>query len=943
MASFSVEDDLDKVWSRTLEQCQDIAKWDLKAMSRGATVDSVISKIRPSPKEPELQDKAKAVLSKTLICVQRFGSIVAQAASAMFPGTNQVMGGISFLVNLTQDYAKIFSGFVVIMERISAFLGRMKVYLDSKIPSGGVVLDKRLRADVYEVLHHFILTLAHTHKLSTSKMARAKLMAGLFFFGDDQGVQSSLAALEVKIANVSRMEITVILQEVSEAARDVRRVEAKIDKMGEGVNRIEVTLQAEQERRLTKEQSDQNAQRLKELLKPDEGNSWTKVHGNLQSQIVQSTGSWLLDNHTSFRRWMDSKETTPNVFVLSGEEGYGKSCLSSAVVHRLLEKYPKGISDHRVAVAYYYFQRDTKERSTVEQALRDVLFQLTQYDTGYAKKIASATTESKDLSKPLDLWKAFVDEMRSKTNNTFYIVLDGVDEPDSETDRPLATIVQDLMAERPSQSQLQVRLFMSGRPSELQKIQGRVNASIPEVALGSRPGSAEMPINEHDIVSYIDSRIKNMDIFQTSANDEVTALQNRIPAELAAGVKGDFVRLSYKLNEISRCTRVRQIELILERANETREDAIKRQISSLNASLSKDEIEELNEILNWLLGAIDVEAVGWVDTECLEGVLLLKTGTPAVVSLAKQITSKYASLLDLDKRDFVTLVSDDIRQYLVSTARMFQQMQPLSSEVQVAEIAIVKRVIGTFCGDDLYKRFNFEAFFESLGGEKAAKIQIDERSVHYRILHSCLVVLCEKPSEPSLKSLREYARLYFVEHLRRIDKQTLDNASLKWVRTQLARLLTDPEPIDAWWNAQYFGILQDDWMDDEVDDEDEEEEDEEADDNSVEGGSDGEQEKEGSAKSDDKEDEDDDEETPKYMDTIADWLRDAPIDGIESTGRTWLLDALSNQKPNNQLFIRVLRRLAERWYGGTPAFETFTCVYRLYIQVRLRMYPFGHD
>ena len=498
------------------------------------------------------------------------------------------------------------------------------------------------------------------------------------------------------------------------------------------------------------------------------------------------------------------------------------------------------------------------------------------------------------------------------------------------------------MSEQPAAGQLQVRFFISGRPTEVQKIEERASVSIPEVSLGTKPGTGNMPVNESDIVQFITSRLKNMDIFQTTANEEVSALQRRIPDELAAGVKGDFVRLGYKLDEISKCTRVRQIEQILERANETREDAIKRQISSLNASLTRDEIEDLNEILNWMVGAMDVEATGWCDTECLEGVLLLKTGTPAVVSLAKQIKNKYASLLDLDRLDFVTLISDDIRQYLVTSAKETRQIQPPNEQVQVAEIAIVKRVIGTFCGDDLYKRFNFDAFFESMGGEKVAKIQIDEKNMHVKILQTCLMALCDKPTDDSLDSLHQYARMYFAEHLKSIDRQTLNNTTTKWLRTQLARLLVESGPIDAWWNEEYFEELQGDWMEEEADDDEEDNVEDGSDiksedDDATKSESDGSGSGSDSGKSTNKVDNDDDnveDEDDDYIDVIAEWLRDSPIDGIDSNARSWLLEVLSGNNPSVLLLGRVLRRLAERWFGGTPSFDTFTCVHRLYSQVR---------
>lgn len=84
MASFSVDDDLDKAWARTLDQCQEITKWNLKATGRGIEIEDIIGKIRPKSKEPDLKDKAKDYLGKTLVCLQKFGSVIAQATSAVF-------------------------------------------------------------------------------------------------------------------------------------------------------------------------------------------------------------------------------------------------------------------------------------------------------------------------------------------------------------------------------------------------------------------------------------------------------------------------------------------------------------------------------------------------------------------------------------------------------------------------------------------------------------------------------------------------------------------------------------------------------------------------------------------------------------------------------------------------------------------------------------------
>ena len=526
------------------------------------------------------------------------------------PG-QQVMNGISFLITLTQDYDKVFSGFCTVMERTAAFLQRMKIYLDSQTST---VLDKRLRPDVYEVLNHFTMVLGHSHKLATSKSRRLKLMAGLLFFGDDQGVSGSLAKLEVKIANVSRTEITLILRGVSEAARNLRTLEEKVDRLNETATRTDATatrteagvgqLIAEQDRRSAEEQKDQNTKLIRNTLNPDGNSPWLESHTKFQNQILKGTGAWLLQDHQLFSRFIDPEVKTTNVFGLSGDEGYGKSCICSTVVQWLLEKYSKGRSDDRVAVAYYYFNRDAKEKASINRAVRDILWQLTQYNPSYATDVASACEGSEEINKTFDLWNKFINDGGKKMISTFYVILDGIDEPETDPERPLAAIIKDLLAAQSVTSQLQLRLFISGRPSGFETLEKAVESTIPIISLGVRPGSDEMPKNQADILSYIEHYLDNMDVFKDNTSDEVSELRMRIPNELAAGVKGDFVSLTYKLEEISKCTRVRQIEQVLGRASETREEAIKRGVNNLNASLNRDEIEELNEILNFVIGAM---------------------------------------------------------------------------------------------------------------------------------------------------------------------------------------------------------------------------------------------------------------------------------------------------------------------------------------------------
>ena len=439
------------------------------------------------------------------------------------------MNGISFLIAAVQDYDKVFSNFTNMMERIAAFLQRLNIYLDSRGPN---LLDKRLRKDTYAVLHLFMMILSESHKLATSRSHRLKLKANILFFNEDGGARNYLAKLETKIADVSRTEITVILQSVSEAARNLRTVEEKVDRVAKTASRTDATttrieataaridltttkieasatrtdvgvgqLLADQDRRTAKDQSELNKKTIKEVLKPNETSPWWESHMNHQNRIIKRTGDWLLHDHQSFQRWANPQETAANVLSISGKEGYGKSSLCSAIVQWLLEKYPKGRNEHRVAVAYYFFERDAKKKASVNQAIRDILWQLTQYDSAYEAVVGPTCGTQEDTSKTLDLWKSFIDDNGKKVSSTFYVILEANDEPESDPEQPLAAIIQSILSTPAVKSQLQVRILVSGRPSGLETLGQDSGETIAQIALGSRPGSDDAPPNQADILS----------------------------------------------------------------------------------------------------------------------------------------------------------------------------------------------------------------------------------------------------------------------------------------------------------------------------------------------------------------------------------------------------------------------------------------------------------
>jgi len=83
MGSFSVDDDLDVVWSQAMERYESITDVSLKAHNGfGAITDNITRNLARSKSGNPA--KAQAVMSNVMVCLQRFGGIIAQAASVAF-------------------------------------------------------------------------------------------------------------------------------------------------------------------------------------------------------------------------------------------------------------------------------------------------------------------------------------------------------------------------------------------------------------------------------------------------------------------------------------------------------------------------------------------------------------------------------------------------------------------------------------------------------------------------------------------------------------------------------------------------------------------------------------------------------------------------------------------------------------------------------------------
>ncbi|KAK4495710.1 hypothetical protein PRZ48_012978 [Zasmidium cellare] len=804
MNSFSAEDDLDKVWAEIIIRCSKITKWDLND-KKVLSVDDVLLKLKP-PKDgkPDVKDKAKKVFRNTLVCVQRFGAFAAQAASMVFGPAQQCFNAITFVITAVQDYDAVFSNITTLMERVSTFLERLRIFLDDT--EADVKLDKRLRVAVYRVLEHFLTIMGLAHRLTHGWKGKLKLAAKIGAFGEDDGVKDAMARLETLISTETDMEISVIAKDMSDAAKNIRGMDKKLDQIADAQEKTNQTLghlENAEQRRTADEEEKKRLNEIREALNIDSTKRpWIEKQDELWGKHIDGTGDWLLRfRYPSFPRWSDPKEPDTNVLSVKADEGFGKSHLCSIAVNHLQEKHRE---DARVGVAYYYFQRDVQDKTPINKAIKAIIYQLASASTSvardYAKLIHKACDRKMDFGKTGDLWRRLVADIALE--GTFFILLDGFDEAEVETGKPLANIISQILSAEEG-SLLKIRLFITGRPAGLDSLADDVETAIPEIRIAP-PQGEQSSLNEEDIMLYAEERLNDMDIFKDD-DEEVKELKERAKTELGEGVQGDYFALDYKLDSISRSRNSREVQEILKLAKESRTQAIARKIDQLNETLREDEAREVNKLLT-------SETVCFVDlsVDQYEAVLRLEADTRSLISLEKQIRDRYFSLFDISESKLVTLKSDGIRDYLREKEEAFNPKESGShrpdAALQEGEVALVKRILKThfaniFGGDDMYEKFAFDEFFESKIGDQAARIRLlGDGENHVRVAQACLIADCDHFEEELYEDLHPYAWEWFADHLARVEVDEVDTLTKQDIGRKLVRLLRENPLIDVWWN-----------------------------------------------------------------------------------------------------------------------------------------------
>lgn len=847
MSGATDETDLQRMWEETQTEYRELAGLKNDGLLEILTIDDVLGKldedkIKDEKGKTTKRGRAKDLVRKTLVCVDSLGHIAAQGASIVsehrqgngtyliawqvFGPSQMCFNAISFIITSAQKYSKIFADILELLERVSVFLERFQIHTRTANIGDGHI-DPRLGRLVHQLLQSFMRICIITIKL-THRDHRLLAFGKILLYDSDGGVQNELDKFERLVGDELGMTVALILESSKSTEATVLTGFVETQSMIQGVGsqlgdqvvnvassvqNLRVVLERTEKEKKSKEIAEVNRVKIRDFFGIKEKEEpWTSTYEKLVATLIPQSGNWLLKNDTTFSDWSKAYIDAKYTIAVEGKDGFGKSCLFAAVVRHLLRLPTTQVSERRSAVAYFFLQsdaqenKDTKEahgekqREPLDMALISIIWQLTNKDIAFRKFVAAACNSREEPADIEELWTRLVIS-HSNIDASFYILLDGIESLDGERTQRLFRIIRRSMDMNNRSQHLRIQWFVTGRPSSF--------SPSPHMTLEESPIVRKFILgtcNQEDILNFIDISMNEMTALVNKSNDpQKHQLRLTIRERLSEGVCGDFTKLSYKLRDISTKSRVDEIEEVLTHINEDIEVTITRQLKRLNVELDERDVVDLNEMLVWIV-AIGSSCPWAVTIPLLEEILSLRDTPQSLVPLQDRIKTTFAPLLEIVSSPYtvelqVGLTASLLEYFEGSSLIEDANVSATSNSLHPSEIAIVKRILQNFCDEDLFRRFEFENYFQQKTTKSKTTINVDISKVHVKIVDTLLMMLCGEHTT-KWPHLVQYAIEHLADHLEEDKWASADQETKRNTGRLLVKLFTEERIINQTWTRE---------------------------------------------------------------------------------------------------------------------------------------------
>ncbi|KAI0384764.1 hypothetical protein F5Y04DRAFT_247759 [Hypomontagnella monticulosa] len=586
-----------------------------------------------------------------LRCLKLLGGVAAQAADVVFGAPSSVcFNALYLLLDVPEQLRSFHQAVDGLFETLGPILSSLRIY--ERIDQFNDI-EPELKQVIHEVMISFVDICALSIELRDSgKWRKFKSRMKLLIIQDDAGIEAEIGKIkkltEAHHSIQSTQTLKVLLETKTDLTEYLDRESERSQQMASDV----ASLKAADEKRNSEEVRRKNVENIKKKLGIEESlySSFMDMCDKPRKESVPNTALWFIDN-PEFRKWAerDNKESSA-WFTLTGAPNTGKSVIMSAMLHYLRSMYESSTrSSPRTLVAAFFFPstttKDDLDKQPVATALKCISIQLAEQDSAYAKNLSQACDEkSEDTSFFRDascqeLWN-FLRIGSPKGSITYYLIFDGLGNLADESPG-MKEQKEQLLNIICKAAQSTVRILLSARRDMLriEDLPPRHDVEIEQYS-------------ESDIRGYIESYLRSNDLFQ---DPDDKRLKTRVLGTLSKQVQGNFNKVKAALENIRDVVASdgleAEIDKILNESNMNEEQITKAVISQLEERLTGEEIDELNELLIWVICGTTLFTI-----DQLNAALVLRFKRRGTLRLRKKLEGKYSNILTILKDGRVDIV-----------------------------------------------------------------------------------------------------------------------------------------------------------------------------------------------------------------------------------------------------------------------------------------------
>ena len=755
--------------------------------------------------EQDLKTRAKTASMNVLYCLRLLGGVAAQGASMVFAPASLCFNAVSILLDIPSklhDFHAVVDG---LFEQISVFLSQFRIY--QRIEQFSEI-DPDLNDTIHRLMISFVSICALSVELRNGgKWGFFKRDAKKVLFDDDSSVSKELGTFKYLVDKQGNIRDTLALEHIlksedklshllmstAESQTHIADIEKGVENIGKGVSEL---TNAENDRKSEQTKKELLTKITKKLAVKDEVvEANKKAFNEFWAESVEGGGQWLCDLAV-YTDWVNPKtEEIDPVLLLTGEASCGKSFLSAVVAHDLLDRYGEK-SSVRTSLAYHFFPKYSdkinKDQKPAETALKAIALQLAEHNMLYRKSLAQIVDTKDDGnffrdSSCQELWDT-LKLASTKADCTFFLIFDGLDQCGSDA-KALIDVLNSLKNTDVDRSQL--RVLATGTSDTLSDT---MSPATPMIEIQQN--------NETDVKKYIERQLKKRDLLQGN-NTETVKFRTSIYDRLPDLVHGSFFKTQITLDKIDETIAAdgssSELERILDEANQDGGMIAKNAIAELSESLSAKEIEEVNELLIWVIYGFEYF---YIDE--LEAALFLRFEKTSLQPLEKKLKKKYPKIFGYEGFG-ITIDSDvqDAVEVVRNSKRMAEDSVPrISATIQItnADMRSVQSFLWRLNEKAVIENFVFDQ--TTTATTLKGSIHCNEMDAHLSIVKQTFKLLTADPDDRT-SALSQYLLDRLPDHLDKLyDAAGIDEltpADKREIGKGLFNLLEDGETLERFW------------------------------------------------------------------------------------------------------------------------------------------------